>query len=333
MTQKHKFLNRLWKGAALLLLIPSLALIPGIPHPLIHAFLWFTPIPTRVELPALEDGPERILIIAPHPDDEVLAVGGTIAQLVKEGHLVLVTFLTNGEANRATKRLLTFSPLHRATDYRALGYRRQKEAVRALGVLGVGPEQLIFLGYPDQGLMALWTNHWESDDPYRSPYTKTTYPFYSNSYNSLAVYSGADLLSILVDIVRHFRPTVVYIPHQEDLHLDHRAGFFFGMATLSSIDPEYSPDIRLYLVHAVGWPYPRQLVPAMVLDPPDSPEDWAWQSFELSENVVKMKLAALRTYSSQWWTNSRFLATFVRPNEIYSLPLNSSPEWNLRSSP
>lgn len=115
--RKNRRSSWLWKGAVLVLLIPSLALIPGVPHPFVHAFLWFTPIPARMEPSSLEDGPERILIIAPHPDDEVLAVGGTIAQLVKEGHSVLIAFLTNGDANRATKRLLTFSPLHRATDY------------------------------------------------------------------------------------------------------------------------------------------------------------------------------------------------------------------------
>lgn len=183
--------------------------------------------------------------------------------------------------------------------------------------------------------MALWTDHWERDDPYRSPYTKTSYAFYSNSYNPLAVYSGEDLLCDLVDIVQKFRPTIVYIPHQEDLHPDHRAGFFFGMAALSPIEPEHSPNIRLYLVHTVGWPYPcpKQLVPAMVLAPPDGPEDWSWQGFELSEEVVKMKLAALRAYSCQWWTNGRFLSAFVRPNELYALPLDTSPAWNSRSSP
>ncbi len=37
------------------------------------------------------------LVIAPHPDDEVLGVGGAIARLVDEGHRVIVTIVTRGE--------------------------------------------------------------------------------------------------------------------------------------------------------------------------------------------------------------------------------------------
>lgn len=39
----------------------------------------------------------RVLVIAPHPDDEVLGVGGTIARLSSEGHEVYVAIVTKGE--------------------------------------------------------------------------------------------------------------------------------------------------------------------------------------------------------------------------------------------
>jgi len=37
---------------------------------------------------------KKILVIAPHPDDEVLGCGGTIAKFSKEGHAVYVAILT-----------------------------------------------------------------------------------------------------------------------------------------------------------------------------------------------------------------------------------------------
>ena len=37
---------------------------------------------------------KRVLIVAPHADDEVLGVGGTIARLASEGHDVFVAILT-----------------------------------------------------------------------------------------------------------------------------------------------------------------------------------------------------------------------------------------------
>jgi bacillithiol biosynthesis deacetylase BshB1 len=39
----------------------------------------------------------NIVVVAPHPDDAELGMGGTIARLVAEGHDVLVVDLTNGE--------------------------------------------------------------------------------------------------------------------------------------------------------------------------------------------------------------------------------------------
>jgi LmbE family N-acetylglucosaminyl deacetylase len=39
----------------------------------------------------------RVLVIAPHPDDEVLGVGGTIARLSSEGHEIHVAIVTRGE--------------------------------------------------------------------------------------------------------------------------------------------------------------------------------------------------------------------------------------------
>jgi LmbE family N-acetylglucosaminyl deacetylase len=38
----------------------------------------------------------RVLVIAPHPDDEIIGVGGTIAKRVKAGHEVYVSIVTKG---------------------------------------------------------------------------------------------------------------------------------------------------------------------------------------------------------------------------------------------
>lgn len=41
-----------------------------------------------------------VLVVAPHPDDEVLGAGGTIARLAAEGHAVHVAVVTTGRAPR-----------------------------------------------------------------------------------------------------------------------------------------------------------------------------------------------------------------------------------------
>ena len=39
----------------------------------------------------------RILVVGPHPDDQELGMGGTIAKLTSQGHDVLLLDMTNGE--------------------------------------------------------------------------------------------------------------------------------------------------------------------------------------------------------------------------------------------
>ena len=44
-----------------------------------------------------------VLVVAAHPDDEVLGCGGTICKLAKKGAIVNIIFLSNGVDSRAVK--------------------------------------------------------------------------------------------------------------------------------------------------------------------------------------------------------------------------------------
>ena len=73
----------------------------------------------------------KILVIAPHPDDEVLGVGGTIAKRANEGHEVYVCVVTKaGE------------PLFRS-EFVEQGRRECREADALLGA-----KKTVFLDYP-----------------------------------------------------------------------------------------------------------------------------------------------------------------------------------------
>jgi LmbE family N-acetylglucosaminyl deacetylase len=265
------------------------------------------------------------LVLAPHPDDDVLAVGGTLAEAIAANQAVLVVFLTSGDANTASKYLITWNPFPRAADYRALGSRREKEALRSLSILGLRSEQAIFLRYPDSGLRTLWQSNWSKDQPYRSSFTLRSAPPPEVAFTPGAVYCGQDLLHDLVQIILAFRPTVIYLPHQRDAHPDHQAAALFGetaSAEAERQDPSFaSPQLRTYLVHAPEqvWPSPRRLQLSLVLNVcPSSGEDGQWESVPLSLSTEELKLRAVRAHLSQAWFNAgRFLASFVRSNEIY----------------
>lgn len=47
----------------------------------------------------------KILVVAAHPDDEVLGCGGTIARLINEGHEVHILILADGESSRVKDSL------------------------------------------------------------------------------------------------------------------------------------------------------------------------------------------------------------------------------------
>lgn len=87
----------------------------------------------------------RVVVLAAHPDDEVLGVSGLILALVTRGHELVTIWATDGEASHPGSKVLTPHDL---------GERRQREAHRALQVLGVRPSAAHHLGLPDGGLCA-----------------------------------------------------------------------------------------------------------------------------------------------------------------------------------
>jgi len=98
---------------------------------------------------------DRVMVLAPHPDDESLATAGVLQRARSVGGRTRVLFLTDGENNpwaqRAVERRWRLSPADRLR----WGSRRRAEAVTALSCLGLDKECARFLGYPDQGLFDL----------------------------------------------------------------------------------------------------------------------------------------------------------------------------------
>jgi LmbE family N-acetylglucosaminyl deacetylase len=91
-----------------------------------------------IDMPALLDRPpgRRIVVLAPHPDDEVLGCGGTVRKHVLAGEPVTAVLLTSGE------RTASFAG-RSLEDSRA---QREREARAACEVLGASP---VFLRLPD----------------------------------------------------------------------------------------------------------------------------------------------------------------------------------------
>ena len=100
------------------------------------------PAPAGWPVLALDDRARTVppLVVAPHPDDEVLGVGGLVAMLAGGVEIVVVT---DGEASHPD------STVHSRA---ALAAIRRAETVTACGLLGVVPAAIAHLGHPDGGV-------------------------------------------------------------------------------------------------------------------------------------------------------------------------------------
>src|SRR5690242_2156586 len=107
--------------------------------------------------PAITLAPDdRILVLSPHPDDEVIGAGGVIQEAIGRGLPLRVVFLTNGDNNEWSFMVYRRRPELLPGEARQMGVMRQGEARSAAAELGVPPESLTFLGYPDFGTLHIW---------------------------------------------------------------------------------------------------------------------------------------------------------------------------------
>jgi LmbE family N-acetylglucosaminyl deacetylase len=143
----------------------------------------------------------KILVVAPHPDDETLGCGGLISLLAQNGSAFYIVFVTDGSASHRNSR---------AWPSARLAAQREREARNALARLGVPNAALLFLRLPDANMPAPEAPAWE---------------------NAVATVS---------DILQRFAPDLVLLPWRRDPHCDHRASWLLTQHALrqASVHPD-----------------------------------------------------------------------------------------------
>ncbi|MCX7615148.1 MAG: PIG-L family deacetylase [Clostridiales bacterium] len=275
--------------------------------------------------------PERntkLLVFAPHNDDEVLGAGNLIKKTLENGGKVKVVLVTNGDGFKSGLELDYFKLNPKPQDYIKFGYKRQQETIEALKTLGLSKDNIVFLGYPDGGIMSMWETNWENSQPYKSIYTKTNFSPYVNSMTIGAPYAGESLLSNIKTIVSEFKPDYVVYPHPNDRHPDHWATNAFVKLALTELN--YKPKKQwLYLVHRGDWPTPLREDLRMYLTPPAKllGTGTEWQALDMTLKDIKDKSKAIHLYKTQLRTLSLLITAFERKNELFG----EYPDGKLRS--
>ena len=288
---------------------------------------------------------KRILVMAPHEDDEMLMAGGVMNRAVANGDEVYVVYATNGD--------------YSGVDH---GKLRIRDTVNALNTIGVPTDHLYFLGYADNGGMGVGQyttaftdsfvyNIFIADDnkviSSRNGVTKT-YGDESvrNDYHYLmtgehASYTRANFLADLESVMKSVNPTDVYMTSRYDMHYDHAYFGLFGNEAIKNIQKEndkFQPTVHEAIIHShmtdevypkdqgnYGWG--KELNTYLgAWQHLDGLEEKTMLNWSERENVLtpysmrqgpfkyNLKDQALRKYSTEYYN---WIASFSKVNEVF----------------
>jgi LmbE family N-acetylglucosaminyl deacetylase len=162
---------------------------------------------------------DRLMVLAPHPDDESLATAGLLQRAAARGAATRVVFATDGDDNPWPQRLAERRLWIGAAGRARWGARRRDEGRAALDALGLSRESAVFLGLPDRGLTRLLLER------------------------------PAAVVSEPAARVVAWRPTVLAMPSLRDRHPDHNALAVLTLEAIASLPVDERPIVFTYVVH------------------------------------------------------------------------------------
>jgi LmbE family N-acetylglucosaminyl deacetylase len=136
---------------------------------------------------------DRLLVIAPHPDDESIGAGGLLLRAKAAGAEVRVIFCTSGDDNPWPQRAIEKRVFISASARLRWAARRREEARAALRFLIGSDAGSVFLNLPDQGV------------------------------TRVLLRGGEQTIATLRAEFAALRPTIVVLPSADDAHPDHSA--------------------------------------------------------------------------------------------------------------
>ena len=171
---------------------------------------------------------KNVMVFVPHEDDDINLLGGVFEEYIKYGSTVRVVFATNG-------------------DFAGLGETRLREAISALGAVGIPEENIFFLGYGDswQDLSSIY---YASPEAICTSYNGRTETYGlpdHPAYHDGAPYTRSNYVGDIVSILEEYRPDTVFCSDM-DFHTDHETLsllFEEALGILLSKEAEYTPSV------------------------------------------------------------------------------------------
>ena len=173
---------------------------------------------------------DRVLVIAPHPDDESIATGGLLQSVRAAGAALRLLVLTDGDNNPWPQRWIEKRWRIDTAARARWGARRRAEAHAALRVLGIDAGDVRFFGLPDLGL------------------------------TDLLMRADGALMTSLRGQLDEFAPTLLVFPALADRHPDHNAAHVLLRCALAR--SAIAPRLLTFAVHGAS-PAPGQVAVAL----------------------------------------------------------------------
>ena len=162
---------------------------------------------------------DRVLVVVPHPDDEVVGTGGLLLRARSASASVKVYCLTDGDNDPLPQMMDERKFIIRRKDKSRWGKRRRDEALKSLSILGVTEEDATFMGVPDQAIHPL---------------------------SMAGDFSRFEALRLAFS---EYRPTHLVIPSPLDTHPDHNSFLFIYENLLRPLCEAMGTSTLYYLVH------------------------------------------------------------------------------------
>jgi LmbE family N-acetylglucosaminyl deacetylase len=178
----------------------------------------------------------NILVIAAHPDDEILGMGGTIKKFTKKGHKVKIVIMATGiEARRSTN--FENQDKYEISDKEKSVIKNQiikirshsRKAVKLLGV-----NDIEFLDFPD---------------------------------NEMDKISNLQITKVIESLINKFKPSKIFTHSPHDINIDHRL-IYQAVITATRpnskqiVDEVYSFEIP----SSTEWFFPTSFQPNVFVD-------------------------------------------------------------------
>lgn len=272
----------------------------------------------------------RIMVFAPHPDDETLAAGGLIQRVLAKGGTVRVVFITNGDGFLDGVRCEVERQETSAIDFIEYGKRRQEEALRAITELGLQRGDALFFGFPDGGIDDLWAGHWSKLHPYRSPFTHFDQPDYQDCFSRYVKYAGTDLKDQIIRTLQDFEPDWIVMPDPRDYHMDHSTTGVFVLDALRKLRADeggasfMDTQVFTYLVHYLDYPQSDGWLTAIKkagvgggIEGSGILSETQWLSLPITSEELSVKKQALEMHETQFEALYDLLKNFLIHYEMF----------------